>query len=148
MTAHAFDAPTTLTTDNPAEYDAGWTWTPNQCGTSVGGPSTSQSFALDDKNAYFLATGQSSPGNSIYSVGKDGGTITTLATDAGGPNTVTTDGVNVYWGNTDAIVRIPRGGGARTTLANVTNITPTAIAVDETSVYFTDDYRLYKLTPK
>lgn len=66
-------------------------------------------------------------------------TTTTIATGQADPSGITSDHTSMYWFTIGAlfkstIVKAPLGGGASTTLANPIGVT--AIAVDDTNVYF------------
>jgi hypothetical protein len=72
-----------------------------------------------------------------------GGSPTTLASgQAGGPDAIATDGVNVYWvnntgsgGATSSVRKVPVVGGPTVTLATGL-VTPNSIAVDARNVYW------------
>ena len=82
----------------------------------------------------------------------DGGTPTTLATGESYPVHVAVDGANVYWAAAGtasapvgAVKRLPRGGGSPTTIAVGF---AWGVALDETSVYWTGQSTVERLTPK
>ena len=63
------------------------------------------------------------------------------------------DGANVYWADSTAVWKMPLSGGTPVPLVSATTLRPWNIAVDSTSVYWTD-YEFQnpgtvdKLTPK
>jgi hypothetical protein len=78
----------------------------------------------------------------------------TLASGESGVSSLTVDGESVYWAAVDgAIKKVPLAGGPPTTLV-VSQDTPGGtsvnVAVDSTSVYWTDSSAgtVMKLTPK
>jgi hypothetical protein len=71
-------------------------------------------------------------GNSVVSVPKPGGMVTTIA--SGAPAiAVATDGVSVYWTGIPTVDKAPVGGGPTTILASGQSA-PAGIAVDVTSI--------------
>jgi hypothetical protein len=82
----------------------------------------------------------------------DGGTPTTLASGPGTP-AIAVDSESVYWATTNALVKVPVGGGKVTTIAPNQRLS-VAIAVDTTSVYWLNrgsnsiEGSVMKATPK
>jgi hypothetical protein len=83
-------------------------------------------------SAVTLPAGGGAPVHLLPALGPDGGA-------SPGPNAITTDSRNVYW--TDSVLgtvnQMPVQGGTVVTLAS-NRLTPVAIAVDATSVYWAD----------
>ena len=88
----------------------------------------------------------------ICSIHKSGGPILVHATKQFQPRDLKVDATSVYWGTVDGMIaKAPLNGSAVTVLKPKTQLsTPFALAVDETSIYWTE-YALgtvMKLTPK
>jgi len=108
----------------------------------TGGPSTqlamstqTVAIALDAANVYWTA------GNGpTYQVSKGGGTPVQIATGSNAIDGVATDGTHVYIADTGGldIVRVPVGGGTPLVIASQQVDSAVAIAVDATSVYWTE----------
>ncbi|HVO26263.1 MAG TPA: hypothetical protein VMW56_21830 [Candidatus Margulisiibacteriota bacterium] len=101
-------------------------------------------MALDSTNVYWT-TGGDPTGGFVLKVPKAGGGVTTLAS-GDRLSGIAVDANSVYWiaGSADAsnpasgaVMRVPVGGGAVSTLA-VGPVSPSHIAVDDTSVYWTE----------
>jgi len=98
-------------------------------------------MALGGSNCYFTAS-TFSPPDAVMSVPVNGGTPTTLASVQGDTfDPIGVEGTNVYWGavGTDgdaSILTIHEDGGSVATLAS--GPPANAIAVDQTSIYWTD----------
>jgi hypothetical protein len=82
----------------------------------------------------------------VQKISRDGGAVTTLAADQFNPSAIALDEANVYWSSLGSLMKVPKAGGAPTTLSTSSNIAD--IAVDATSVYWTDGSAILKLTPK
>jgi hypothetical protein len=74
-----------------------------------------------------------------------------LVTDAPNASLIATDGTNVYWvdwiagdaGNLGRVMSVPVGGGTEVTLATVPGVTPSGLAIDTSTVYWTEsDHQL------
>ena len=109
-------------------------------------------IAVDSRNVYFATAAPG--GGTLAKTPLDGGKETTLVKDLRAPTALAVDDSYVYWTDgpgAGAVLKVPLNGGSRTTLAtNQDQIPPSAIAVDATSVYFTNSVRgeLVKVTPK
>ncbi len=84
----------------------------------------------------------SDPGaKSVSSIPIAGGTATTLATNLTSPVHLQHDATSLYWGLTsDVVATIPLGGGTPVTLQTSNGTILTALAVDATHVFHTEDY--------
>jgi hypothetical protein len=104
--------------------------------------------AIDDTAIYWTTYGPT--GAVMKTAIGGGGSQTTLASNVSYPDWIVVDDNNVYVTTTGApsIIAIPKTGGAVTTL--VSNQTGTELAVDATSLYWTDfqNVHVMKLTPK
>jgi hypothetical protein len=105
----------------------------------------------------FFTTVMAVQGGTLYWA-DDHGDFFTLPITGGTPSTfvgpeaaaaIATDSANLYWVDliTTAVERIGLTGGAVTPLAPTT-ASPVAIVVDDTSVYWTQDHAVMKVTPK
>jgi hypothetical protein len=86
---------------------------------------------------YWMASTVDAGAGTLTSVPADGGMQATLASGLS-PVAIAVNPASVYWSNTDnpsAVMKVPVGGGMPVTLASGH---PTGIAVDGTSVYWTD----------
>jgi hypothetical protein len=114
-------------------------------------PDVVTALAIAGTDVYFAA------GYVLMKAPLDGGSPTTLGTAAGAPVVaVAVDDTNVYFTSYDTVWKIPRTGGTPTLLASHQG-TPNRIAVDTTSVYWTnaEDWpaqssggQVMKLSPK
>ena len=121
-----------------------WTCTPGACTPTMllSSPNAPVGFAMDAQNVYFTA------GDAVMkcALGGCNGQPTTLAAGLGAPSSIVTDGVNVYFAVTPmgpgaAVMRCSVNGcnGQPTTVASGPGlVTPSALAVDATAVYWTD----------
>jgi hypothetical protein len=107
---------------------------------STGGVGTMAGLVVDDTRAYWTAfgPGYGAPGT-IASVPLEGGPPTPLYT--GNPTSLTADATDLYWtepGDTrSAIRRVSKSGGTPSTVVSGLD-DPSAIAVDDTRVYWLD----------
>jgi hypothetical protein len=103
---------------------------------AASGPSTG--LAIDDANVYWCAN--SLEHEPIMSTPKTGGPSVTLASDQLGANGFAADGQNVYWTLPvfGAVMKVPIAGGTPITVASAPS--PTAIALDDTSIYWAQFY--------
>ena len=98
-------------------------------------------MAIDATSVYWTTCGDPT-GGSVLKVPKIGGEPITLAT-GDRLSGIAVDAVNVYWiagsedGSVGAVMKVPVNGGAATTLAARPG-QPANIAVDDTSVYWTE----------
>jgi hypothetical protein len=90
------------------------------------------SLAVDDTDVYWTDF------HSIFAIPKDGGTKKTLASVAGGPQTLVVDATNVYSLNAqNSITSVPKAGGTVVTLASSQNLVGTPeLALDSANVYW------------
>lgn len=129
-------------------------------GGGGGGPATTlasglmnaATVAVDATHVYWTesADGLSDPNAGVTSVKKvalAGGAVTTIASRTGQPNSVGTSSIGVaaegvFWTESNAtaqsLLTVGLGGGAVTTLATAATNYPNALALDATTVYFTD----------
>jgi hypothetical protein len=93
-------------------------------------------IAIDATSVYWI---DFSPKPRVGKIGKDGGTITTLASGASvnEPWGIAVDATTVYWANAGSVMRAPAGGGSPTVLA-AGQSRPGSLALDETSVYWVE----------
>ncbi|MCA0447999.1 MAG: N-acetylmuramoyl-L-alanine amidase [Bacteroidetes bacterium] len=110
-------------------------------------------IVVDDSFIYWIERNNGSNG-SLKKVAINGGSITTLATGLNNAqNQMTQDASYIYFGDGltgggGAIRKVPKGGGSVITLVSTGIINlRTAIAVDPSNVYFTDDQNNIKMVP-
>jgi hypothetical protein len=118
---------------------------------STSAPDVVTALAMAGEDVYFAA------GYVLMKAPLGGGAPTTLGTAAGAPiAAVAVDDTHVYFTSYDTIWKVPQAGGTPTLLASHQGM-PNAIAVDATSVYWTnaDDWparssggEVMKLSPK
>jgi hypothetical protein len=85
----------------------------------------------------FFTTGRFNGG--VYSVPKNGGGLTTIATNQGGPRGIAVDSQHVYWVNVGGgqVMRAARTPGAQPQPIAAGGAQPIAIAEDGNAIYFT-----------
>ncbi len=111
-------------------------------------------IVVDASFVYWIERNNGSNG-SLKKIPINGGSVTTLATGLNNAqNHMVQDALHLYFGDGisgggGAIRKVPKGGGAIITLVNsgIINLR-TAIAVDDSYVYFTDDQNNIKRVPK
>lgn len=111
---------------------------------------TPGSLAIDAEHVYWTNT---TDDGSVMSVPIGGGTVTTLAAHQPGPVSIAVDATNVYWTTLtggacadDAEICYPGGNVMKVSIAGGDPVTlasdqahPSAVAVDATSVYWTNE---------
>jgi hypothetical protein len=113
-------------------------------------------FAVDSTNIYWSESweGTGPPyGWGIVKQPLGGGSATTLASGAQGgtyARAIAVEGGSIYWlltsgGTGGSVLMVPVGGGTTTTLASDSVGTPQAMAVDATSVYWSDNATIFKM---
>ena len=113
--------------------------TPTLLASGQGGP---DAIAADDSSVYWTdyAAG------TIQKVSHDGGGVKTLTSEQLNPPVIVVDQASVYWSTSaGTLAKVPKNGGSTTILALSTALD---IAVDATSLYWTDGSAILKLTPK
>lgn len=158
-------SPTTLATGQGASaiaIDAASVYWPNWADGTI------RKVALDGGVPTTLASGQTDPAaiavdaNSVYwttessvmSVPINGGTPVTLASNQPRPMAITVDATSVYFANnpTQVIMKVPLAGGTPVPLADEGPIWWLALAVDDASLYWADNFsgfgKVRKVTPK
>jgi hypothetical protein len=118
-------------------------------------------IAIDSTNVYFKASIPNASGSdladTLLSVPKTGGTLTTLFADSTNDiEGIAVDSTNVYFRDGSSVLSLlKRGDGLLTTLASNQDFSTSSedlstggIAVDSTSVYWLDVGAVMKLTPK
>jgi hypothetical protein len=109
------------------------------------------SVAVDGTSVYWLDSGSQGSSGALCKVPIGGGNVTTLASGLNNPVAVTVDATHAYFTSSagtslgpngdvydSAISKVPLSGGSVTVLASTDVYTPSAIAVDATSVYWID----------
>ncbi len=102
------------------------------------------SVALDDTHVYLGISSIGAGPGAVMRVPKGSSTAQTLS--AGQPYRVAVDDNDVYWTDSDKVMKVSKQGGSALVLAEGQNAR--AIAVDDTSVYWTTDDAVMMLTPK
>jgi hypothetical protein len=114
------------------------------------------SIAIDTTNLYWITADLSAEKSSVMKMPIGGGASTTLASYSSEypPVSMTSDATSVYWAidgdssrSNGLILKVPIAGGAFVTLADSQDF-PGPIAVDATSVYWSNQSAIVKLTPK
>jgi len=102
--------------------------------------------AADAENVYWLAAAGAAYG--VFSKPLVGGPTSTLATGQYRLGDLLVDETNVYWVDSDTILRVPVGGGSPVTLATG-QLVLGGFAVDSTSLYWLSGMQqLIQMTPK
>ncbi|WP_437625329.1 hypothetical protein [Sorangium sp. So ce1151] len=98
----------------------------------------SHEVALDATHVYWTTPGEGPSVGSVNKVPKEGGTPVALATGQPSPYYIALDKAHVYWVNAGAgeIRRVPVGGGESAVV--ISGVAPNDLAVDSTSIYWTD----------
>lgn len=95
-------------------------------------------IAVDATDVYWVDFGTYMPPGDVMKVPIGGGTPVTLATSMNGtPHQMTIDANNVYWTDGGAVWQVPKSGGTPVMLAQ--GSLTSGVAVDSTSVYWTDE---------
>jgi hypothetical protein len=92
-------------------------------------------LSVDTTNVYGLTSG------ALVKVPIDGGPVTTLVSPVAPTATeVPVDNASVYWASLGGIMKVPIGGGTSSTVISIASTAevPVAIAIDTTSVYWTE----------
>jgi hypothetical protein len=103
----------------------------------------------DDTHLYWV---DGDPLGTLMSVPLAGGSTTTLASGVVAPRFLAVDEATVYFAGTNpeqgtgGVMSVPLAGGAVVTLAQSASVT--GVAVNSTSVFWTDFTGVYSLTPK
>lgn len=97
-------------------------------------------ITVDDTNVYWTVPNFYSGGMNpaIMSIPIAGGTASTLAASAGGPELVVVSSTHAYWENDNAVFlqSVPLDGGSVATLANTQGGGGGGLAIDATNVYW------------
>lgn len=134
-------------------YDGGLNKTP------LGGGSKSQIASTPPTSGLVLANGAlywvyGAASGTVSTVSTAGGTVTDLATGLSYPSQAATDGSYVYFCTFNLslsawnMMKVPVTGGSMQMIASGPGSSPTSLAVDGTSVYWTTSSTVMKATPK
>ena len=103
-------------------------------------------MVLDSVDAYWVCQGQGGDSGSVMKAALDGSSGVTVVSGQGPFGGIAVDFGSIYWTNgfgDHTVMRVPIDGGTPTMVA--TGKQPWAIAVDSTSVYWTDDGILFRI---
>ena len=92
----------------------------------------SSSLALDAAYAYWT-----NPDGTVWSIKRDGTSLTQLAAQQGSPTNVAVDAQFAYWTSGSEVRKVPTRGGAVRTV--VSSGTPFAVVTDDAAIYWTDN---------
>lgn len=93
-------------------------------------------IALDADSVYF--TDAQGPNGKVGRVAKVGGALTVLASGLQSPSPITVDATDVYFMDSDHVMKVPIAGGAVTVVADASNDTYSAVVVDDDQIYWTN----------